>query len=1204
MILSTRDDFTDTQLATIRESLAAIAAFGVPDAQVAPDEAAAYAAGLARALMDVAQANSALDRDEASRLAECAAQLCEFLPVPEQRERIWTFLTEVRQALVAQGDDPAPANVRALLQQGQAIADGMGGAAHADSLAAMFGMSEEERALFGLDDLRQTEAEEATGVPLDLSPAETIALFVQETQGRLQGIAPDLAQLRAAPHDEAARTRVRRAFHTIKGGAALLLLHGVEGIAKAAQVLIEEAEEGSNFGLEQVELLGRAAMLLETGVQELDSSWAGDPARLLDGQGDFEERLARAKRRTLAPDDPASPRERPALLRSVSQNLYNAYVLRLPQDLRALHAALMAMRRDSVSESAMMEAQRALHGLKSRSSMVQIMPLVRLVGQAEDLLEAIAAEADPPRALALIELIVQAEEVFYEAQRALGEGTFDSQYPALEASAGEMLRKMAEGLAGWLGARAPARVPLPERPVVPHPPLPKAELVAQEDGARPSSSDRPDAPVRETAVPDVAAEGTGAVLVKPLSPPIMPTTTHEAGLREALGALAAETPAPTLHQRSLPGREPADAPIGPAADRRAGKQAPAAQPSPATPASIVEGGEIAVAALDSPLNRLSALEALLNASRGMVGQAGSLAGQQRRNIERLDGLVVRLLLEREDLRHRNRQLREQIAPQAGPSGWDELEFERYDPIDETLVQLQEIVADGRELSAGLRSAVDRAESAARRAASHATDSRGDLLALRMVSLQAQYERLDQIAMATASRLGKSVRFEMRADVLLDRDVAQALEVPLQHMVRNAVYHGAETPEDRRYAGKDGTASVLVHGYDGPTGVIVEVSDDGRGIDLDRVVAVAVGRGIVQRSDAAALTERQKSTLIFAPGLSTADTQSDLAGRGVGMEAVQAAVRRVRGDVEVQSEAGRGTRVILRVPRSLSNALVVIVRQNDHELALPFGQVLDSHDVVSSQLIRAGSGRVLPLGERVLPVYEGGLLERTAQDEASPTLALLEIATARGPIGLLVAEVVGVEAVLIDTVPLLLGGVEELLGFLPVAAGRARPLVDASRLLGAATRTAGNDAPVAVTRERTAIRHRRSVLVVDDSTSVRRHLSTLFQGAGYLVREAASGVDALQDIVRRGLPDLVTLDVEMPVMDGLETLNALRQRYGPAVPIFMITSRAQDRHREAARSLGASRFFNKPFNPAEVLGAAEMTAAEALTAPTNSSIAVA
>ena len=100
------------------------------------------------------------------------------------------------------------------------------------------------------------------------------------------------------------------------------------------------------------------------------------------------------------------------------------------------------------------------------------------------------------------------------------------------------------------------------------------------------------------------------------------------------------------------------------------------------------------------------------------------------------------------------------------------------------------------------------------------------------------------------------------------------------------------------------------------------------------------------------------------------------------------------------------------------------------------------------------------------------------------------------------------------------------------------------------------------------------------------------------------MDALQDIVRRGLPDLVTLDVEMPVMDGLETLNALRQRYGPAVPIFMITSRAQDRHREAARSLGASRFFNKPFNPAEVLGAAEMAATGSLAAPTDSSIAVA
>lgn len=1209
MIQSIADDFTVSQLAAIREALAAIGSLGTPDAHPDAGDAAQHAANLARALMDVAQANSALDREEASQLAECAAQLCEFLPVRGHRERIWTFLAVVLRSFAEQQDATAPADAHALLHAGQTIAEEVGVAASADSLAAMFGMSEEERSLFGLDDM--VHAEQTSGTDSDLFAAEPLTLFAQETQERLEGVAPDLVRLRAMPDDMAAREGVRRAFHTIKGGAALLSLPGVEQIAKAAQYLMEEAEALDRFDTEHVELLERAALVVLTGLQGLDRSWIGNTAQIMDGQEDFEERVAQAKQRLTAVARPTSQQDRPALLRSVSQNLYNAYVLRLPQDLRALHAALMAMRHDIGDQQAMAEARRALHGLKSRSSMVQIMPLVRLAGQAEDLLEAIDAETDTYRATALIDLIVQAEEVFYEAQRALREGAFDTRYPVLEKSAAEMLRDMTEGLDLWTRARTPAPValaggvrhgqgdqqdvgiaamvqvrdamPPPERPI-------QNERMAPPTGPVPVEQKELLEGSSPTDGVEVPVRATDSMVATTLSLPARSATAHVAALHEALAALAAEGPPPVPHQRSLfqaPTREPATA----SGDQRAVRVGSTAPPSVAKPATIAEGGEIAVAALDSPLGRLAALEALLNASRGMVGQAGSLVGQQRRNIERLDALVVRLLLEREELRRRNRQLREQVGPQVGNGGWDELEIESYDPIDQTMVQLQEIVADGRELSTGLRTAMDRLEGTARRAATHATDSRGDLLALRMVSLQAQRERLDQIAMSTASRLGKQIRFEMRADVLLDRDVAQALEVPLQHMVRNAVYHGAEMPDDRRYAGKDATANVLVHAYDGPTGVIIEVSDDGRGIDLDRVVAVSVGRGIVPQAQVAALTDRQKSALIFASGVSTADTPSDLAGRGVGMEAVQAAMRRVRGDVEVQSAAGRGTRVILRAPRSLASALVVIVRQNDHELAVPFEQVLDSHEVVPSQLIPSAGGRVLPLGERVLPVYPGGLLECAAQDEATPSLSVLEIATARGPIGMLVAEVVGVEAALIDAVPPLLGGVAELLGFLPVDAGRARPLVDAGRVLAAGMRPTGSDASgEEARRELPAIRHRRSVLVVDDSTSVRRYLSTLFQGAGYLVREAASGVEALQDIVRRGLPDLVTLDVEMPVMDGLETLNALRQRYGSRMPIFMITSRAQDRHRDAARSLGASRFFNKPFNSAEVLGAAELAAA--------------
>ena len=170
-------------------------------------------------------------------------------------------------------------------------------------------------------------------------------------------------------------------------------------------------------------------------------------------------------------------------------------------------------------------------------------------------------------------------------------------------------------------------------------------------------------------------------------------------------------------------------------------------------------------------------------------------------------------------------------------------------------------------------------------------------------------------------------------------------------------------------------------------------------------------------------------------------------------------------------------------------------------------------------------------------------------------------------------------VLVEPVPHLLRGVESLLGFLPTAAGRARPLVDATRIIDA---TRGRAAPPAAPARLTPI-----VLVVDDSTSVRRYLSNLFTGAGYQVREAPGGIEALQDIARRGLPDLITLDLEMPGIDGMEMLSTLRQDQGIDVPIFMITSRSQDRHRDAARAFGVTRYFNKPFNADEVLGAAAL-----------------
>lgn len=921
---------------------------------------------------------------------------------------------------------------------------------------------------------------------------------------------------------------------------------------------------------------------------------------------------------------PPAPRPIPTLLVGVSQSLYSAYITRLPQDLRTLHNALMLIRRFPADVSAISQARRALHGLKSRSSMVQILPLVKVAGEAEELLEIVVHEAGrlpegaPPsaRGIALIDLIIQAEGIFYETQRLLHQATFDDQYVALSELAVAMCRGMRaairQDLDGADVRAAQGGEPSSLEDSAHEPTSLQADRVLPVADGEPPCAAAPD-PQRETgsgaarsrrhakqgrqeaaAQGDRSGEAPGAV--QPPAP-------------EPVAVAPQPQDGPVLQPQAAGGERIDDAVIasvsrGPAVlnarrDAIPPDYAPASSPPPED--AIGPG---MIPALHAPLARLTALEAISASQISLLGQADALAAQQRRNIERLDATVVRLLLEHEGLRRRHRALREaQTRTGAWAHGADAAPREIAwvdDPMDQTIVQLQEIVADGRELSADLRATLDSAQSGARRAAVNSGGARADLLALRMVSLQEQHERLDQIAMATASRLGRQVRFLMDAGIALDREIAGVLEVPLQHLVRNGVFHGVESPAERRRAGKNPLATVTLRAWAGSSDAHIEVHDDGRGIDVERVTAIAVGKGLIGAAQAAAMTHDERLELILIPGLTTAERATDLAGRGVGLDAVLAAVRSVRGRIELRSEPGRGTTVSLRVPRTLANTLVVVVRQNGHELAIPAEQILDCRELGPGDLAAAepdaGAGpatRVMVLERRRVPVLSAGLLEPAPQDESSPALALLELCTPRGPIGVLVSEVVEVASLPLTPVPPMLQGLDALLGFLPSANGRARPLVDAARIASQTSQPVRQHAGHAQAQAQPGSQQRSaSVLVVDDSASVRRHLRDVFGGAGYAVREAPDGVSALQDIALRGQPDLITLDLEMPGMDGLETLNALRQAHGAAIPIFLITSRAQLQHREAVRALGAIRTFSKPFNAEELLGAAAMALAGA------------
>ena len=1166
-----QDEFTRDQLTTVQSALAAITALGTPDAAETTGALADYAALVSQHVQAIAQAFSAIDMDSAAQLAECTAQIAGYLPVSTEREAVQPFLSAALSALGNTDIGGASSTHDRLTHEGQALIHRMGGHTSADTLAAMFDMSTEERALFGLDDLQDVVEDLSES---DLSDLDPFTVFLAECRDRLEGLSLHLGALRHNPSNADALIDVRRAFHTLKGGAALLRLSALERLTKALQFLIDEHAKYAPVDSRVIELLERGHLLVEGWIDELAHGSPEDPELGIEGQADLE--IAIKTCGAPAAVQVAAVADRPTMLAGVSQNLYSAYVMRLPQDMRALHNALMQLRSTSNDATALAEARRALHGLKSRSSMVQIMPLVHVAGRSESLLDVLITQAgDVYQSVALIDLIIQSEDLFYHTQDLLRQGSFDANYPELAQTAENLCREMDAAIAQEDVAAD----------------LEVATAVGSHE-TQPISAMQPDATplleamaiVAENVVP-IAAEPAvdrqdTAPLVAEASQAVIPspslaTSIDTAAFASTLASLLAATPEADVLVPE---------PIVPLAEaKKSAKTKPTApeRQTPARPTAARADGEILATDLNPPLVRLSTLETLLNANQIVLDHAGDLISQQRRSIERLDTLVMDLVLEREELRRRNRLLRERLAPRGG-DGWDELEIESYDAIDGTMVQLGEIVADGRDISRDLRNTIDRAQTATRRIAGYAGGARSDLLSLRMITLASQRERLEQIAVATASRLGRQVHFVMEAEALLDREIATALEVPLQHMVRNAVVHGIEDPEDRRRLGKPDLATVWLRASESPAGVTIEVGDDGRGLDLDRLVAVSVGRGVITSAQAATLTPQQRQELIFHPGVSTAEQPSDLAGRGVGMDAVLDAVRHIRGAITIDSVPGRGAVLTIRAPRSLSTALVVLVRQGEHELALPFEQVVDSYEVNPTSLVTTSGGSVLPLKGRLLPVQVVGLLGQRPQDEASLTVTVVEIGTFNGPIGVLVGEVVGVEMTLIDPLPRLLRQTQELLGFLPVASGRVRPLVDAARVL-----TALSGAVQVSTPSTLPMKQRQSVLVVDDSPSVRRHLRDLFSQAGYLVREAPAGVDALQDIARRGLPSLITLDIEMPGMDGLETLNALRQTYGAAVPIFMISSRAQERHRDAARALGATQYFNKPFNPDEVIGAVRM-----------------
>lgn len=539
------------------------------------------------------------------------------------------------------------------------------------------------------------------------------------------------------------------------------------------------------------------------------------------------------------------------------------------------------------------------------------------------------------------------------------------------------------------------------------------------------------------------------------------------------------------------------------------------------------------------------------------------------------------------------------------SGFGELELDRYEGVHILSRSLAEITGDVEEmyvsLGQGLATLTDDSEAFD----TIVTGIQGEITRARMVPVETLFTRLRLPARDAATRESKSVRVLTEGEeVNIDKTIADALFQPMLHLVRNSVVHGIEGPARRESLGKPSLGTVILAARQESGQIVIEVRDDGRGLDLARLRSRGAALGLV--SPDTPLDDPVIKDLVFVPGLSTEESAGAVAGRGVGCDVVRRIVERLNGSIRVETASGKGTAFVVTLPLTLAITKALIVEQGGQALAIPLyfaERILDAgeHEVVES----AGVRRVKLDGAFARVKQMGRLLG--AEDVVRERGPILVLRVGAQRLLVQVDAVVGQEEIVVKPVgellsghPLLAGvtirGTGELVLILdvPGIADAARGTEEARKpvLAGAvpadltleqvASASAPEPGPVLAQATKGAPR----VLFVDDSLSVRKVAEGYLKGIGVDVTLAVDGIDALAKL-REGHFDVVFTDLEMPRMHGYELIRELR--FLPAyreLPIIVVTSRSGQKHQDQARALGATEYLTKPFTAQHLAGALE------------------
>jgi chemosensory pili system protein ChpA (sensor histidine kinase/response regulator) len=556
------------------------------------------------------------------------------------------------------------------------------------------------------------------------------------------------------------------------------------------------------------------------------------------------------------------------------------------------------------------------------------------------------------------------------------------------------------------------------------------------------------------------------------------------------------------------------------------------------------------------------------------------------NLERLNRQLHDVALQAETQLESRRE-----AARAASQEFDPLELDRYTRLQELTRMMAESVNDVATVRSTLQRTLQTTEDELAVQARLTRELQTDLLRTRMVEFESLSERLYRVVRQASKETGKQVRFDIvGGSIEVDRGVLDRMTAAFEHLLRNCVTHGIETPAQRQAVGKDPTGSIVVSLEQEGNEVCVEVRDDGAGLDLERIRAKAQAMGLLAPD--AAISDKELAQLIFAPGLSTMTVVTELAGRGVGMDVVRSDVQALGGRVETRTQPGRGTRFKLVMPLTTVVTQVVLLRAGKRSIAVPSNLVELVQRVPSATIDRCYETGIYVYGGLKLPFYWLGALLHTSGrgSEVGRTLPVVVVRSAQQRVALHVDEVQGSHEVVVKNLGPQLSRVPCLAGMTLLASGAValiyNPLAlssvygeSAAQWMKQAQAVAlqGADAP-----QQELQRPAPLVLVVDDSLTVRRITKRLLEREGYRVCLAKDGLEAL-DALAGEKPVVVLSDIEMPRMDGFDLLRNIRADHAIAhLPVIMITSRIAQKHRDIAMELGADHYLGKPYSEDELL----------------------